>query len=474
MEYTARLPQATVSTDSSSTLKKTLVLWQVVMIGLAYMQPMTVYDTFGIVSKDSGGHVPTSYIVALIAMLFTALSYGKMVRRYPSAGSAYTYTQRSINKNLGFMVGWCSLLDYLFNPMINILLATIYLHALFPNIPVPYFVVGLSLMMTVINLKGVELVANFNGLIVFFQMLLMVVFLFLVIQGIVADQQIVVDGIVQPRPEPMSLFSLQPFISEDMKISPILMGATILCFSFLGFDGLSSLSEETKDAENVIPKAILLTTLIGGVVFIITTYFLQIFFPDASIFKQPDESQPEILLYVAGKAFQSFALTFSIITVFASGLAAHTGVSRLMYVMGRDGAFPKKGFAYIHPKWRTPSFNVILVGIISLSACFFNLEIALHLVNFGALTAFTFVNLSVIFQYYIKDGRRVTTKDHFLYLVLPLCGAISIGVLWYYLSAESLKWGLSWAALGAVYLGFLLYRKRVQGKSIPALREREF
>ena len=68
-------------------LRKTLTLVPVVMMGLAYMQPMTLFDTFGIVSGMTDGHVPTAYAFALIAILFTALSYGKLVRRYPSAGS---------------------------------------------------------------------------------------------------------------------------------------------------------------------------------------------------------------------------------------------------------------------------------------------------------------------------------------------------------------------------------------------------
>ncbi|WP_213977057.1 APC family permease, partial [Serratia marcescens] len=165
---------------------------------------------------------------------------------------------------------------------------------------------------------------------------------------------------------------------------------------FLGFDGISSLSEETKDAEKVIPKAIFLTALIGGIIFIVVSYFVQLYFPDISRFKDPDASQPEIMLYVAGKFFQSVILVFSCVTVLASGMAAHAGVSRLMYVMGRDGVFPTRFFGYVHPKWRTPALNVLLVGAIALSAVSFDLVTATALINFGALVAFTFVNLSVV------------------------------------------------------------------------------
>ncbi|ELC2815604.1 putrescine/proton symporter PlaP, partial [Salmonella enterica] len=375
-------------------LRKTLTLVPVVMMGLAYMQPMTLFDTFGIVSGLTDGHVPTAYAFALIAILFTALSYGKLVRRYPSAGSAYTYAQKSISPTVGFMVGWSSLLDYLFAPMINILLAKIYFEALVPSIPSWVFVVALVAFMTAFNLRSLKSVANFNTVIVVLQVVLIAVILGMVVYGVFEGEG---AG---------TLTSTRPFWSGDAHVIPMITGATILCFSFTGFDGISNLSEETKDAERVIPRAIFLTALIGGLIFIFATYFLQLYFPDISRFKDPDASQPEIMLYVAGKTFQVGALIFSTITVLASGMAAHAGVARLMYVMGRDGVFPKSFFGYVHPKWRTPAMNIILVGAIALLAINFDLVMATALINFGALVAFTFVNLSVISQFWIREKRN--------------------------------------------------------------------
>ena len=455
-----------VTNNGSASLQKTLVLWQLVMIGLAYMQPMTVFDTFGIVSQDTGGHVPTAYIITLVAMMFTALSYGKMVRRYPSAGSAYTYTQKSIDPKVGFVVGWCTLLDYLFNPMINILLATIYLKSQFGDINIWYYVVPLAALMTYINYRGVEMVASFNSIIVFFQLLLMVIFVILVLKGLYFD------GVGAA-----TLVSSKPFVSPEMSISVVAAGSAILCFSFLGFDGLSSLSEEAKDAAKAVPKAIFLTTLIGGVIFIFITYFMQLFF-EGYTFTNPEESQPEVLLYAGEQAmsgvqigkflastfFQSIGLWLAIFAVFASGLAAHTGVSRMMYVMGRDGIFPKKAFGYINPKYKTPSINIVIVGIVSLSAGFFDLDFALHLVNFGALTAFFIVNVCVIVQCYFRDGQKDGFKNTMNYLILPFCGMLFIGYLWYNLEEMALKIGLVWGALGIIYLaivtkGFRKYPK---------------
>lgn len=388
-------------------LRKSLKLWQVVMMGLAYLTPMTVFDTFGIVSGISDGHVPASYLLALAGVLFTAISYGKLVRQFPEAGSAYTYAQKSINPHVGFMVGWSSLLDYLFLPMINVLLAKIYLSALFPEVPPWVWVVTFVAILTAANLKSVNLVANFNTLFVLVQISIMVVFIFLVVQGLHKGEGV------------GTVWSLQPFISENAHLIPIITGATIVCFSFLGFDAVTTLSEET-----------------------------------------PDAALPEIALYVGGKLFQSIFLCTTFVNTLASGLASHASVSRLLYVIGRDNVFPERVFGYVHPKWRTPALNVIMVGIVALSALFFDLVTATALINFGALVAFTFVNLSVFNHFWRRKGMNKSWKDHFHYLLMPLVGALTVGVLWVNLESTSLTLGLVWASLGGAYLWYLIRRYR--------------
>ncbi len=289
-------------------LRKSLKLWQVVMMGLAYLTPMTVFDTFGIVSGISDGHVPASYLLALAGVLFTAISYGKLVRQFPEAGSAYTYAQKSINPHVGFMVGWSSLLDYLF----------------FAN---DQRFVGENLSLR--PLPGSAAVGVGGNLRRHFNRreseerqhwsLTSIPCLYwckspswwclssLVVQGLHKGEGV------------GTVWSLQPFISENAHLIPIITGATIVCFSFLGFDAVTTLSEETPDAARVIPKAIFLTAVYGGVIFIAASFFMQLFFPDISRFKDPDAALPEIALYVGGKLFQSIFLCTTFVNTLASG-----------------------------------------------------------------------------------------------------------------------------------------------------------
>nr|WP_256988823.1 APC family permease [Bacillus sp. EB106-08-02-XG196] len=430
-------------------MKRSLKLWQVVIMGLAYMTPMVVFDTFGIVSGETNGHVPAAYVIALVGMLFTAVSYGKLVRVFPQAGSAYTYTQKAMNRHLGFLVGWSSLLDYLFLPMVNALLTKLYLNALFPSVPDFIWVLVFVGIVTVLNLRSVNVLANFNTLFVLIQILIMVVFIILVIKGLNAGEG---TGTV---------FSMQPFFVEGMNIPILITGATILCFSFLGFDAVTTLSEETPNPEKTIPKAILLTALWGGVIFISTSFFIQSFFPDNSRFIDSEAALPEIALYVGGKLFQSIFLCTTFVNTLASGLASHASVSRLLYVMGRDKVFPEKWFGYVHPKWRTPAINVLIVGVISLSAWFFDLVTATSLINFGALMAFTFVNLSVVSHFAVREKMHRTPKGFFDYVIMPLIGAGLVGVLWINLELSSLIMGVGWFLIGLVYLVFLTKAFRV-------------
>lgn len=270
--------QNTIQTPASSPgLHKNLGLWHVIIIGLAYIQPMTLFDTFGLVSEVSHFHVPTSYIFALVAILLTSISYGHMIRRYPSSGSAYTYAQQAIHPNVGFMVGWSSWLDYLLSPMVNIILAGIYLQALFPSVNHWIWVVALTALMTAINLRGAKFVAQFNSWIVFVQLIVIAYFTYLVFHQLNLGMN--ADGEIAAQAGAPALWSMEPFWNEMTDVGKLITGATLLCFSFTGFDALSSLAEETKDTKSTLPKAIILTSLIAGVIFIIATYFMQLFFP---------------------------------------------------------------------------------------------------------------------------------------------------------------------------------------------------
>lgn len=427
--------------EDRGTLKRSLGVVAIVALGLGYMTPTVVFDTFGIVSRISDGVVPLAYVFALVVMIFTAISYGKMVQVFPDAGSAYSYTRKTMGEYPGFFVGWAALLDYLLLPMVNALIIRIYMEHLFPSIPSWIWVIIYVIAVTGINIYSMKSTSSLNMILVGFTLLLMTAFL------IIGGVQLY-NGMGTG-----TIFTLDPLWHANVEIVSVFTAATVVAFSFIGFDAITMYTEEAKDSKTV-PRAIVLTVLIGGLIFFVGGYFAQALFPNVGGFDVVDDTLPEIALYVGGTAFELIFMAGAFAATVASGLASHASVSRLLYVMGRNRMLPRKTFGYVHPKYQTPAFTVLLTGVVSLGAIGPDLELIASVINFGALIAFTFVNLSVIAYFVIKKKRYKTGSDFFKYLIMPSIGALATGILWYHLSADAFIGGTVWLVVGFIYVLF--------------------
>lgn len=157
---------------------------------------------------------------------------------------------------------------------------------------------------------------------------------------------------------------------------------------------------------------------------------------------------------VGGNLFVSLFLGGMLIGCFASGLAAQLSASRVLYAMERDGMLPK-AFSKLHPTYQTPVFNLLLIATLSMLSVVMTLSMATAFINFGAMIAFLFVNLSVIGHYYMRQKRR-SLKETLLYFILPACGALFVFYLIINLNKYSLVLGVIWGAIGVVYLFYLI------------------
>lgn len=423
---------------TEATLRKSLNLSQVVYMGLAWMTPMIYFSIYGIAYENAHGMLTQAYLLAFVAIFFTAYSYGIMSKSFPTSGSAYTYTKKSIHPYLGFLVGWALLLDYFFSPIIACLTFGIYLHAQFPSIPAYVWIIGLNIVLGIVNMIGIKFSANISKLFVWIQILFIAVFCLFLFRNITGD--------VHP---------LQPFLQTEVPFSTILAGASMICFSFLGFDTVTTMSEETKNSEKTIPRAIMIIIIAASILYLVPSFLTQLVYPQLT-FINIDSAGFEIVKLVGGAALSSVFITVLILAIFTQGLSSVTSVSRLLFVMGRDSVLPKRVFGSLHPKFNTPVTNIVIVSVVSLLALVISLDNAVKFVNFGALTAFFFVNISVIAQKYIRDKQR-SPKMTFLYLILPLIGAGFIGYLLSLLDKDALWMGGVWLLAGIMYH---LIRKR--------------
>ncbi|KAA8741411.1 APC family permease [Pseudomonas koreensis] len=421
-------------------LQRTLSLGSVVLFGIAYMTPIIVLGTFGILAQSTAGMVPAAYLAALVAMFFTAMSYGHMAAAFPVAGSAYSYVRKAISPKLGFIAGWAVLLDYLFLPMAIWLIGAAYLASAFPSIPQWIWVLAFIGITSAINIIGLKLANGINALLMLVQFLVLIAFVALCVHYVGGDAR-------------TPLWSIKPFFNGDMQMPLIMSGAAIACYSFLGFDAVSTLTEETRDPRRTIPRAIMLITLIGGLIFVGVSYFVQIAHPSFQ-FDSVDSAAYEIARNIGGDLFVSIFLIGLIVGQFASGLSAQASGSRLLFAMGRDGVLPKSFFGTLHARFGTPVNSILLCAVVALLALKLDVTTSTSFINFGAFLAFSLVNLSVIFHYWI-GGEKKGPRELVLFLLFPFIGLVAD--LWLMVSLDHLAvyLGLSWLAIGVVYLAVL-------------------
>ncbi len=433
------------ASGTGARLRKTLGLRSAVLFGLAYMTPIIVLGIFGVIAEKSRGASAGAYLLATVAMLFTALSYGVMARHFPVAGSAYTYVRKALDPRLGFLVGWAILLDYLFLPLVIWLIGGSYLQEQFPGVPGWVWIVAFIVVTTTLNVVGLKVADRANFILMSFQLLIVVLFVALTLAYLVG----------RPGSGAASLLSLQPFVGAG-GFSAIAAGAAVAAYSFLGFDAISTLTEETHDAARTVPRAIVLVALTGGGIFVMVAYTVSLVAPGAQ-FPDTDSLAEHVAYTVGGALFGALFLAALVVGQFTSGLAAQAAVSRLLFAMGRDGVLPRRLFGMVSAKFHTPVFNIVLTGVIGLAALLLTVTSSTSFINFGAFTAFTLVNLSVV-AYFVRHRRRSGPGESmpmWRYVLVPLVGAAVDIYLLVHLDADALVVGASWAVIGVTYLLWL-------------------
>lgn len=466
-------------TNQSPMMKRVLKTPALVVFGLAYMVPLGIFTTYRPVTVLSHGHLPIAYIITLITMIFTALSYCHMTRNLPLSGSAYSYVQYTFGGQFGFLVGWVQVLDYLFLPILNYIVLGNYLHELFPFISISSFILICLISVSVLNFIGVKLMSSVNFTLIGAQVIFIIVFIILALTD------------VDVSPEKL----LAPLLFSHNDISGLFSGAAILALAFLGFDAIATLAEESNDAKRTLPRAILWTVCLSGLMFLLVSYSAHIAYPDWILLADMTDPKANILImdtvgnhsvwyakwftdnpdilhavqkcsdYFLGGAF----LWLYLFGVFASAMTSNASVSRIFFAMGRDGVLPKKIFYKVHSRFHTPYRAILIVSLVSLLSLIIPLELVISMISFGALGAFTFVNLSVI-KYFIFNKNYRDPKSLMIYGVMPAIGILFCLWLWTSLDFLAIKVGLLWLLIGFLYL---LYLTNMFKKPTPKVQEEQ-
>ncbi len=437
---------ATTSSAPASTaprLRRTLTLWDLILYGAIVIQPVAPMSVFGVLSQRGHGHVVTTILIAMVAMLFTAISYGRMARAYPSAGSAFTYVGQEINPALGYVTGWSMVMDYMLNPMICIIWISQQAHVFAPGVPYGAWAVFFALVFTGLNIQGVKTSARLNaGLAAAMGVVIAILF-------VAAARYIFGNA------HDSAGFFTRPFYDPQMwNAKAVLGGTSIAVLTYIGFDGISTLSEEAKNPRRNILLATVLTCLVIGILSALEVYAAQLVWPAS----QPYPNVDTAFTFVAGRAWQPlFAVVgFTLVVAnFGSGMGAQLGAARLLYGMGRSNALPKSFFGAVDAKRHVPRNNVVFVGALALAGAFLlpavageatGYELGANLLNFGALIAFMGVNAAAFVRYYLREQEKKLVN-----LVPPILGFVICFLLWWNLSTKARIFGALWMIVGIAF-----------------------
>jgi amino acid transporter len=400
----------------SPRLRRTLTLWDLILYGIIVIQPVAPMSVFGVLSDRGRGHVVTTILIAMVAMLFTAISYGRMARAYPSAGSAFTYVGQEINPALGYVTGWSMVMDYMLNPIICTIWCSQQAHVFAPGVPYAVWALFFTLVFTLLNVQGVKTSARVNSALAAGMGVVIAIFF------------VVAARYIFGHPHDGAGFYTRPFYDPGMwNTKAVLGGTSIAVLTYIGFDGISTLSEEAENPRRNILLATVLTCLVIGILSAFEVYAAQLIWPASQPFPDVDTA----FVHVAGRAWKPMfgIIGFTLLVAnFGSGMGSQIGAARLLYGMGRSNALPKSFFGMVDPKHRVPRNNVLFVGAVALIGAFLmSYGLGAEMLNFGALIAFMGVNGAAFVRYYLRERGRFVDKyvTPALTLVVVACFLLS-------------------------------------------------
>lgn len=426
-------------------LRRTLGFTDLLFYGLIFMVPIAPMGIFGSVYSSSGGMVVLTYLVGMIALVFTAASYTQMVKAFPLAGSVYNYAGRGIGAPIGFLAGWAVLLDYVLVPSMLYLVASVAMHSTVPAIPVWGWLILFVLFNTVVNYRGIRLTAAITRIFLIGQVIVLLIFLAVGLTALVEGKG--------------TGFSMEPLFNPDTFTWPIVFGAvSVAVLSFLGFDGISMLAEENRGGAGQIGRAMAAALGLAGLLFITQTWVAAMLLPNAAEVLATGDPDGVAFYDAAREAGGAWLATLCAIATalawgFANSLVAQVATSRLLYAMARDRQLPKF-LAKVSVKHGVPSNAILLTAAVSLVIGLYmnsrgdGISVLSSLISFGALTAFLVLHLAVIWHYLVR--RR--SRNYFAHLIMPAIGFAILAYVVVNANIAAQRLGFVWFGIGIIVL----------------------
>jgi len=423
-------------------LRRVLTLRDLIFYGIIIITPIAPVPIYGVAQQLSRGHVLLCLLLAGIAMMLTAVSYGRMANIYPSAGSAYIYVGRGLNAHLGFLAGWATTLDYVVLPIVAIIQASLAIQRLLPSVPYVVWATFFSVVITILNLRGIRTTARANNV--------LLAGMFVVIGAFLVLAAHYLFGLHGLR----GFLSFRPIYNPStFNVHAVATATSFAALTYIGFDGVTTLAEDVENPRRNVLLAVVSVCLFTTLFSCLLVYLAQLVWPDYGSFDNVEMAFMDVTRRVGGKAlFQGMGIVV-VLSSLGGALAGQVAAARVLFGMGRDNVLPRRIFAYLNPKTNNPSFNIVLVSMVAwLGSLLLNLEHAGELLNFGAFLAFMGVNLAVIRQCFFKADK--STRRVLPDAVVPLLGFLFCLAIWLSLPRLAKLVGGGWFLVGIIYQAF--------------------
>jgi amino acid transporter len=410
-----------------------------VFYGMVLISPMAAVPLLGVAQDLSHGFAATCILIAMGAMAITAVSYGRMATLFPSAGSAYTYIDRGLNPHLGFLVGWAMLLDYLDQPILNGIYVALVIQRVLPNVPYVVLAGACLGLVTYLNLRSIRAAARANEVMLAIMTAVIGVFIILAIRYLFHTQGA------------SGLFSVQPFYNpRTFSLHAIATGTSLAALTYIGFDGVTLLSEEVKNPKRNVLLAGVMVCVFTGIFSGLQIYLAQRVWPDYHTFPHLETAFMDVAMRVGHTGLFNAMAAILLVSSIGCALTGQLGAPRLLYSMGRDKVLPPRPFAYLGRN-NVPTINVLIIGVLAfLFTQIWSYELAAEMLNFGAFIAFMGVNFTCFVQFYVirqPERTRHLLKD----AVVPLAGFFFCLWIWWNLSRPAMIRGAIWLGIGLIY-----------------------
>src|SRR5439155_5847827 len=269
--------------------KRVLSRGDLILYGLVILTPTAPYPVYGIVQQVSQGHAALSYLVAMVAMMFTAASYGKMAGAFPSAGSTYTYAQRALNEHVGFVAGWAMMLDYFLIPLLSVIYAALTAARLLPQVPYLVWAALFTIAITLINIRGIRVTTRASSVMMIVMSVCAVLFVGLAARWVA--NAACFGGFFSSA----ALYQPGTFC-----VRPLMLGAAIATLSYIGFDAVSTLAEDTLRPERDIAFATVILCVLQTIFCVVTVYLAALVWPDYRGFPEAETAILDIGRRIGG------------------------------------------------------------------------------------------------------------------------------------------------------------------------------